>query len=224
MPLQRSLHFVSAFLFVTGAFAVMDPGASAMTPAASAAGTQSAASPAFVAASASNAVRAQPSVAVASSSLRREVFGFGLASSLGDPTYGYPSWNFSLLSTVAFFGLHINWDGTIVSDSGSSVWNSSTLTGLVSTAHASGTNVVLTIVLQDCASGTPNMCAGLINPAGTVSHAVAQVTAKGVDGLNVDYEGLNGTCQNGQTAQAMMTDFARQLRAALPSGSYLSVG
>ena len=35
--------------------------------------------------------------------LFREVFGFALASSLSDPTLGYPTWNFSLLSTVAFF-------------------------------------------------------------------------------------------------------------------------
>ena len=67
------------------------------------------------------------------------------------------------------------------------------------------------------------MCAGLINRAITVRETVAEVAAKGVDGVNVDYEGLNGTCQNGQTAQSMMTDFAHQLRAALPSGSYLSV-
>ena len=44
--------------------------------------------------------------------LRREVFGFALASSLSDPTLGYPSWNFSRLSTVAFFGLHVQDDGT----------------------------------------------------------------------------------------------------------------
>ncbi len=35
----------------------------------------------------------------------REVFGFALASSLADASYGYPSWNFSMLSTVAYFGL-----------------------------------------------------------------------------------------------------------------------
>src|SRR5438270_857966 len=39
----------------------------------------------------------------AAGTLRREVFGFALASSLADPTLGSPSWNFSLLSTVAFF-------------------------------------------------------------------------------------------------------------------------
>src|SRR5712692_1357131 len=42
----------------------------------------------------------------------REVFGFALASSLSDPTMGYPTWDFSLLSTVAFFGLHVQDDGT----------------------------------------------------------------------------------------------------------------
>jgi len=217
MALQRSLHSVSAFLLVTGMFAVMDPGASAMSPA-PVAGTQSAAPSAVVAGATGNSVRANPSIRAVSRSLGREVFGFGLASSLGDPTYGYPSWNFSLLSTVAFFGLHISWDGTIASDPGLNVWNSATLTGLLTTAHASGTKVVLTIVLQDFAAGTPNMCAGLINRSITVKQAVAQVTAKGVDGLNVDYEGLNGTCQNGETSQAMMTDFVRQLRGGLPSG------
>jgi spore germination protein YaaH len=158
-----------------------------------------------------------------SGSLQREVFGFGLASSLNDPTIGYTSWDFSLLTTVAFFGLHINDDGSMASDSGMSVWNSSILNGLLTTAHAHATKVVLTIVLQDFASGTPHMCAGLINRVTTVSQTVAQVAAKGVDGVNVDYEGLNGTCSNGVSARAMMNDFVARLRAALPGGSYLSV-
>lgn len=215
---QRSLHVVAALTLVMGMSSITQSYASAVSrpssirPPQAAHGAFSEGAPSGVA-----------SVAATSTTLKREVFGFGLASSLADPTYGYPSWNFSLLSTVAFFGLHINTDGTIASDAGSNVWNSSTLTGLLSTAHASGTKVVLTIILQDFQSGTPNMCAGLINRAVTVQQSVAQVVAKGVDGLNVDYEGLNGTCQNGQTAQAMMTDFARLLRAALPSGSYLSV-
>ncbi len=159
----------------------------------------------------------------ATSPLRREVFGFALASSLADPTFGYPSWNFSLLSTVAFFGLHVNDDGTIANDQGLTEWNSSDLTNLLSAAHAKGARVVLTVIKQDFASGTPSMCAALANRATTVGQTIAQVTAKGVDGLNIDYEGLNGTCPNGQTARSMMTDFAARLRAALPAGSYLSV-
>ena len=38
----------------------------------------------------------------------REIFGYALGSSLGNAEWGYPSWNFSLLSTVAYFGIHIN--------------------------------------------------------------------------------------------------------------------
>src|SRR5947208_17163257 len=34
---------------------------------------------------------------------QREIFGFALASSLSDPTVGYPSWDFSLVTTVAYF-------------------------------------------------------------------------------------------------------------------------
>src|SRR5579859_5696814 len=118
----------------------------------------------------------------ATPALNREVFGFALGSSLSDPTVGYPSWNFSLLTTVAYFGLHVNDDGTFAGDSDNTIWNSSALTNLVSTAHAHGTKVVLTIILQDFSSGTPHMCAGLAHASTTVTNTVAQIKAKGVDG------------------------------------------
>jgi spore germination protein YaaH len=162
-------------------------------------------------------------VSTTSNALTREIFGFALASSLSDPTVGYPSWDFTLLSTVAFFGLHIADDGSIASDSGLTVWNSSQLTSLVTTAHSHGVKVVVTAIKQDFSAGTPSMCAALAHRATTAQLVAAQAAAKSVDGVNLDYEGLNGTCSNGQTARAMMTDLARQMRASLPSGSYLSV-
>src|ERR1700674_2106798 len=105
----------------------------------------------------------------------REVFGFALASSLSDPSVGYPTWNFSLLSTVAFFGLHVNDDGTFAADPGMTVWNSSQLTSLLTTAHSHGTKVVLTVILQDFNAGTPPMCAGLSHASTTVANTVAEV-------------------------------------------------
>jgi len=157
--------------------------------------------------------------------LQREVFGFALASSLADPTVGYPTWDFSLLSTVAFFGLHVTNSGTLAADSGMTEWNSAQLTAFVGAAHSHGTKVVLTIILQDFSSGTPSMCAGLRAAATTVSQTVAQVKAKGVDGVNVDYEGLNGSCgtTDSSWARHAMTNFISALRAALPAGSYVSV-
>jgi hypothetical protein len=94
---------------------------------------------------------------VANGALKREVFGFALASSLTDPSFGYGTWNFSLLSTVAFFGLHVQDDGTFAADQGKTVWDSADLTGLVGAAHARGAKVVLTIILQDFATSTPHM-------------------------------------------------------------------
>lgn len=157
---------------------------------------------------------------------QREIFGFALASSLSDPTVGYPTWNFSLLTTVAFFGLHVQDDGTFAADSGATVWNSSQLTNLLSTAHSHGTKVVLTIIMQDFSAGTPHMCSALQHSATTVTNTVNEVKAKGVDGVNVDYEGLNGSCGSAaddQLAQHMFTQFTSSLRSALGSGPYLSV-
>ena len=156
---------------------------------------------------------------------QREVFGFALASSLSDPTLGYPTWDFSILSTVAFFGLHVQSGGNFANDSGWTVWNSSQLGGLLSAAHAHGTRVVLTIILQDFSPGTPTMCAGLSHGAATVSQTVSEMKAKGVDGVNVDYEGLNGSCgtTDPSWARHRFTSFIAGLRSAMPAGSYLSV-
>src|SRR5438552_6743114 len=155
----------------------------------------------------------------------REIFGFGLASSLGDRSIGYPSWDFSLLTTVAFFGLHVNDDGTLANDAGASVWNSSQLTGLLNTAHAHGTKVVVTIILQDFSSGTPHMCAGLRHSATTLTQTVAQLNAKGVDGVNLDYEGLNGSCgtTDSSWARHAFTNAVSSFRTHMPGGTSLSV-
>src|SRR2546426_1744876 len=145
---------------------------------------------------------------------QREIFGFALASSLSDPTIGYPSWDFRLVTTVAFFGLHVNDDGTLAADNGWSVWNSSQLTNLLTTAHASGTKVVLTVVMQDFAAGTPHMCQALSRYATTIPLIVNEVKAKGVDGVNLDYEGLNGACGSGDSSWAR--HMVSNLVASLP--------
>jgi spore germination protein YaaH len=171
------------------------------------------------------AAPAQALVSTAASHTSREIFGFALASSLSDPTVGYPSWNFDLLSTVAFFGLHVDTAGHFIGDNGWTVWNSSALTNLVSIAHQHGVKVVLTIVLQDFAANTPSMCAGLAHADATVAQTVSEVKAKGVDGVNIDYEGLDGSCGNADPywAQHAMTSFTAKMRAGLGSTPYFSI-
>ena len=154
----------------------------------------------------------------------REVFGFALASSLSDPTMGYSTWNFSLLSTVAYFGLHVRDDGTFAPDGGAAVWNSNQLTGLIAAAHSHGVKVVLTIIEQDFSPGTPHMCSALTNGGTVVGATVAEVKAKGVDGVNIDFEGLNGSCgyADPSSARHSLTNLVRAMRASLP-GYYISV-
>ena len=153
-----------------------------------------------------------------------EVFGFAyMNSGISDPGVGYPSWNFSLLTTVAVFGIHVNYGDGSLSATDVSTWQSSLITNFISYAHQRGTKVVATVIMQDFsgAGGSP-MCQALSHRATTVAQIAQQVSVDSVEGLNVDYEGLNGTCSNGQTARSMMTSFVQQLRAAMP-GAYLSV-
>ena len=211
MSLQRPRHLTFATA-VTIVLLVAAPGAPPV----------SAAAPPAVAA------QLQPALSIATAAVshpHREVFGFALASSLADPTIGYPSWNFDLLTTVAFFGLHVNSNGQLANDSGYATWSSSSLTNLVSLAHQHGAKVVLTVILQDFSPNTPAMCAGLANADTTVTQTVQQVKARGVDGVNIDYEGLDGSCGHTDTywAQHAMTAFAQKMRAGLGSSYYLSV-
>src|SRR5258708_15341770 len=123
---------------------------------------------------ASGAPRLLPAVGGAGGPLR-EIFGFSLSISLGDPDWGYPTLNFSLLSTVAFFGLLVNDDGAFANDSGMAVWNSATLANFVTTAHQNGVKVVLTIIEQDFSPGTPHMCLALGNASRTVTNTVNEM-------------------------------------------------
>src|SRR5262249_4195625 len=77
---------------------------------------------------------------VGGTALKREVFGFATAGSLADLKVGYRVWDFSLLSTVAYFGLHVNGtDGSLVQgDIGWNVWQSSIASDFINAAHANG--------------------------------------------------------------------------------------
>ncbi len=143
--------------------------------------------------------------------LKREVFGFANAGSLSDSSVGYTTWNFSLLSTVAYFGLHVNGsDGSLVTnDTGWSVWHSSGASGLINTAHANGVRVVLTVIYQDTTNG---MCSALNNGSATANQLRAQLL--GADGVNIDYEGVNLTCPDGIALRTKMTQFAQTMRSA----------
>jgi GH18 family chitinase len=185
-----------------------------------------------------SAVKSEPVKALAAAgtipALQREVFGFAFGNaSLGDPVYGYPAWSMNLLSTIAYFGLTINWDGNIItSGSGWTTWNSTALTGMVAAAHAKHVRVILSLNLHVFSgSSKSTMCAAL-HPTHrkiTVAATVAQIAKMHIDGVNLDYEGTNtkcayqvGTTIYGKDLREEMADLAKEMRAALPK-AYIAV-
>ena len=103
----------------------------------------------------------QAPLTVSASRPQREVFGFVNAGNLLDPNVGYPSWNLSLLTTVAYFGLHVNsGDGqpVTINDTPWSIYHSAPFITFVNTAHANGVRVIVSINLHDF-STDPNATA-----------------------------------------------------------------
>ena len=158
-------------------------------------------------------IRARTAVSTAASTARREVFGFAGAGSLGDPDDGYTTWNLSLLTTVAYFGLSVKAsDGSLVQDdTGWSVWHSSTASDFINAAHAQGVRVLLTLIFQDFQGQNSPMCQALDHGQTTIDQAATQLM--GADGIDLDYEGVNQTCPGGVTLRTKLDQFVQMVRA-----------
>jgi spore germination protein YaaH len=159
---------------------------------------------------------------------QREVFGFADDFALGNPNVGYTQWNFRLLTTVAYFAIHVNsGDGHLVTyDNGWAVYHSTTMANFVNVAHANGVRVIVSLNLHD-GSTDPNgaMCQGLspANAQSTITQILVEVASAGIDGVNVNYEGTNTACADGATSRDELTALVKNLRAAMPAGMYLAI-
>jgi Glycosyl hydrolases family 18/Fibronectin type III domain len=153
--------------------------------------------------------------------LQREVFGFAVAGALGDPNVGYTTWNFSLLSTVAFFSLGVNpGDGSLdQTTTGWAVWHSGIASAFINAAHASGVRVVLTVDYITGGATNGTMCSALDHGQTTIGQLAGQLM--GADGVNIDYEGQNQTCPDGVALRTKVVQFARAVRAQIPG--YLTI-
>lgn len=115
-----------------------------------------------------------------------EIFGFAPYWNLG-AAGGYP---LRALTTVAYFGVDVNGDGSLLrSGDGWDGYQSAALTGLVDRAHGAGAGVVLTAKQFDAAT-----LHSLVNDPGAparLSHELVDaVTARRMDGVNLDLEGI----------------------------------
>jgi spore germination protein YaaH len=139
-----------------------------------------------------------------------EVFAFAPYWTLGSQT----SFQVKDLTTVAYFGVDVQPDGSLLRDgTGWSGYQSKAWADLVTRAHASGTRAVLTAKSFD--NGTLHALAGSPGAADRLAADLTQAVRQGhLDGANLDFEGTAGSDRDGFTR--FLTQVAAQLHAANP--------
>jgi hypothetical protein len=166
-------------------------------------------------------VQSSPHVAAGNGNLTREVFGFAPYWELGN----WSEWQLNLLSTVAYFGVTLDGNGNPVqgSDAGWSGWNSGELSSLVNAAHSTGDRVLLTVKAFDDAS-INGIVSNPANSQNAIDHTIALVQQRGLDGVNVDFEGTTSSSYpNIQTQYtAFVASMSQQMHQAV-QGSEVSV-
>ena len=134
----------------------------------------------------------------------REVLGFAPYWEISSNA----NWNYSLLTTVAYFGLDFMADGSFNNTTGGwTGWNSQNLVDTINRAHAAGDRVV--VVVKSFDDATINQIVS--SPTATqaaITNTINAIASKNLDGVNVDFEGsINASYPN------LQTDFTGFVRA-----------
>ncbi len=133
------------------------------------------------------------------------IFAFAPYWTLGQS----PSFVITGLSTIAYFSIGVNPDGSLdESGAGWSGFESQDLVDLISRAHAAGERVVLTV--NDFGQSSLDELTSSPTAAGTLSAAlIPLLQAKSLDGVNFDFEG------DGSADQAGLTNLIAAVSTAL---------
>ena len=127
--------------------------------------------------------------------------------------YAIESMNWDVVSTVAYFSLSAERDGSIGRNAGWRAWNSDEMTQLIEKAHANGTKVVISLERFSWSGGQTAVSRDLLaskDRRGRLAREVAaEVVRRGVDGVNIDFEPI----PSGQKDE--FTHFVKTLRREL---------
>lgn len=145
---------------------------------------------------------------------------------LGSPEiFGYlPNWSldanidYGAITTIAYFGLAAGADGHLVSNTIEySRWMSTKVTNAIAAAHAAGDRFVLTVERMAWSDGGVTTTEQLLSSpearATLVSDIVNEITARGVDGVSLDFEPILSSQRDNFAA------FVRELRLGLDAAN-----
>jgi spore germination protein YaaH len=156
-----------------------------------------------------------------------------LPNALEAEVFGYlPYWmldgaslsqlQYELLSTIAYFGVPAQADGTL-QKTGTywNGWTSTHMTNVIDEAHGQGVKVVLTVTMMAWNStGVANMTTLLTSPSSRLKLAneiAAAVSARNADGVNLDFEPMPNALEDAYSS------FVREVRAAIGADASLTV-
>ena len=131
----------------------------------------------------------------------REVFGY-------HPYWmgtAWQSYNFNLISTIAYFGLETNGSGNIVDHHG---WP---VTSLINEAHSYGTEVSLVVILFN-SDNISQLLSSSFNRQTLINNLLSEVNDAGADGVNIDFEGVPSNQRDNLTT--FMADLTTAFHAA----------
>ena len=153
---------------------------------------------------------APPSLADAPPLRPHEVFGFAPYWTLNQSA----GFNVTQLSTIAYFSIDVNPDGTLnESGPGWEGYESQDLANLVTRAHAAGDRVVLTVTCFD-QSALDQLTSSASAPSTLATALIAALQAKNLDGVNLDFEGSGSADQSGLTR--LVTDVSTAIHGVNP--------
>ena len=152
-----------------------------------------------------------------------EVLGFIQSGEVMDGDW-QTDLQFNLLSTIAYDAIDVNPDGSLIeTNAGWQGWTSQQATNLFNAAHTAGDRVVATFAYlcpsAACDSGMGELLNSSTYETTFIQNVVSQVTQRGVDGVNIDFEPDTGLGSDSAQFTALMSE----LKSALPSGDELSV-
>ncbi len=125
----------------------------------------------------------------------------------------FPTLNYDLLTTIAYFGAEINAQGGFVALHD---WPAA---ALIDRAHSEGVRVVLTVILFD-GEAIRSLLTSASRRATLISNLLQQVGNAGADGVNIDFEGVPGGLRSDLTR--FMTELTEAFHASLP-GSFVTI-
>lgn len=119
----------------------------------------------------------------------------------------WTNYNFNLISTIAYFGAEVTATGGISDDHG---WP---VTSLINTAHAAGTDIVLTVILFNSSDITTLLSSSNYRQT-LINNLVNSISSAGADGVNIDFEGVPSSQK--QNMVQFITDLKSDFDAAIP--------